>query len=385
MTRNEFTQRWLPVLGLTGAAFIFNTSEFIPIGLLSDIAADFHTSEARVGMLISVYAWFVALFSLPLMMMVSSVGLSRLMLGTVAVFGAFQLLSSLSTGYYMLMVARMGVAGTHCIFWSIVAPLAVRISGDEHRAWALSMIVAGGAVAMVLGLPLGRIVGLYVGWRAAFFCVFVLSVAVLLYLALALPAVPVRKGGSHGRIPEILHNRPLMGIYVFIFLIVTSHYCGYSYIEPFLKQTAGLGEQVITAVLMVFGAMGIVGSALYSRYYNQRKRLFINLSIAAIGVSMLLLRPISVSLPAILIVCVFWGIAATAFNVALQSELIYLSSQDTTALAMSIYSGIFNLGIGCGTLVGGLVCTHQSVSSVGTVGFCLSLLAFACWQMRKTS
>ena len=61
--------QWLPLVGLTLSAFIFNTSEFMPIGLLTDIAVDLHVTEARAGMLISVYAWVVALLSLPLMLL----------------------------------------------------------------------------------------------------------------------------------------------------------------------------------------------------------------------------------------------------------------------------------------------------------------------------
>ncbi len=274
------------------------------------------------------------------------------------------------------------MAATHCIYWSIVAPLAVRIAGDEHRAWALSMIVTGGSIAMVLGLPLGRVIGLYIGWRAAFFGVCLLAVVVLVYLAIALPVVPVRKSGTQHRIPTILHNRQLITIYVFILLIVTAHYCGYSYIEPFLKQVSGFHEDIITLALMVFGAMGVVASALFSRYYNGHARLFMNLSILTVCLCLLLLRPLSQSLPLILIVCICWGTAATAFNVAQQSDLMTVSTPDTTALAMSIYSGIYNLGIGCGTLVGGLVCTHLSIASVGVVGSLIALLAFAYWQRR---
>ena len=71
---------WLSLLGLTFATFIFNTSEFVPIGLLTDIKTDFHLTEATVGMLISVYAWAVMILSLPLMLLVSKMEMKRLML-----------------------------------------------------------------------------------------------------------------------------------------------------------------------------------------------------------------------------------------------------------------------------------------------------------------
>ena len=81
--RNITLREWLPLLGLTFSAFIFNTSEFIPIGLLTDIATDLKITEAHAGLLISVYAWVVALTSLPLMLLVSKMEYRKLLLYTI--------------------------------------------------------------------------------------------------------------------------------------------------------------------------------------------------------------------------------------------------------------------------------------------------------------
>lgn len=160
---------WLSLLGLTFATFIFNTSEFVPIGLLTDIKTDFHLTEATVGMLISVYAWAVMILSLPLMLLVSKMEMKRLMLWLVGLFAVFQFMSFLSSSYAMLMLSRIGVACTHAVFWSVISPIAVRIVPDKYRSVALSMVVTGSSVAMILGMPLGRIIGLHVGWRITFF------------------------------------------------------------------------------------------------------------------------------------------------------------------------------------------------------------------------
>ena len=84
---------WFTLIGLTFFTFIFNTSEFIPVGLLTDIAKDFNLTEAGAGMLISVYAWMVMLLSLPLMVMTSKMELKRLMLILVGLFTVFQVCS----------------------------------------------------------------------------------------------------------------------------------------------------------------------------------------------------------------------------------------------------------------------------------------------------
>ena len=375
-------KNWLPLLGLTCAAFIFNTSEFIPIGLLSDIADDFSTTEAHAGMLISVYAWIVMVLSLPLMLLVSKIELRKLMLCTIVMFMVCQLLSSFSTTYSMLMGSRIGVACTHAIFWSIVSPLAVSIVPDHSRPLALSMIVTGTSIAMIFGLPLGRLIGLSIGWRTTFLCVGIIAFITAIYLMLCLPKVPNKGGFTLHNLPTLLKNPLLIGLYILSLLVATSYYTGYSYIEPFLKQVAGLSDGWITTTLMIFGGAGIIGSFSFSKFYPKSSFRFMNTVLLGIVASLLLFR-LSALLPAtVIMLCAVWGIAVTAFNVALQAEIINYSPQNATSISMSIFSGIFNLGIGCGTLLGGYVCTYISIDEIGYVGGGVAVLAFVYWYMR---
>ena len=157
MTRKEM----LPLVGMTISAFIFNTSEFMPIGLLTDIAGSFSISESKAGMLITVYSWIVMLLSLPLILLVSKIDFRKLFMGTIALFGICQIMSVLAPSYGVLMASRIGVACTHAIFWSIASPVAIRLVNEEHRSFALSMVVTGTSIATIAGLPLGRLVGQY--------------------------------------------------------------------------------------------------------------------------------------------------------------------------------------------------------------------------------
>ncbi len=375
-------KRWLPVVGLTCAAFIFNTSEFVPIGLLSDIAVDFGTTETRAGMLISVYAWMVMLLSLPLMLLVSKMELRRLMLITVSLFTLFQVLSFASADYGMLMLSRIGVACTHAVFWSVVSPLAVQLVPDKYKPAALSMIVTGTSVAMIFGLPLGRVIGLQIGWRMTFLCVGIFSFATLIYLLIDLPKVSAGEGFSVHRLPQLLRNPALTGIYLLMFVLVTGYYTGYSYIEPFLKQVAHLHDNLITATLMIFGAAGILGSLAFSKFYHRNPNAFVSLSLAGVAVALWLLAPATHIFPGVIVLCALWGTAVTALNVAMQSEVIACSPQEGSAVAMSIYSGIFNLGIACGTMLGGSVCLHASISHIGYVGGVLAVAALVYWRKR---
>ena len=358
MTKQKMPLKaWLPLIGMTVSAFIFNTSEFMPIGLLSDIAANFGITESHAGLLISVYSWVVTLLSLPLMLLVSKMSYRKLLLGTIALFGIFQVLSGVSASYGMLMVSRIGVACTHAIFWSVASPIAVRLVPEEHQTLAMSMIVTGTSVAMIFGLPLGRVIGLTVGWRMTFLCVAAVAFLVLFYLLFVFPKMSNGTPFQIRQLPQILKRRQLLGIYLITFLVASAYYTGYSYIEPFLKQVAHLG------------------SFLFSRLYDKHRYAFIRFIIASVAVALLCLRVASISLYLVILVCVLWGMAVTAFNVAFQAETIKAVPEEASAVAMSLFSGIFNLGIGCGTWLGGTVCNQLSIANIGYAGGIIGVLA----------
>ena len=372
--------QWLPLLGLTFSAFIFNTSEFVPIGLLTDIANDFQITEAHAGLLITIYAWVVALASLPLMLLVSKVEFKRLLLSVVALFALSHILSSVSSNYMTLMVSRIGVACSHAIFWSIASPLAVKVAPEGKRSLALSFIVTGTSIAMIVGLPLGRIVGLFLGWRMTFLCIAVLAALVFVFMAIVFPKVPNQNPVSLRNLPGLVKTPALTGIYILTVVAITGHYTGYSYIEPFMAQVAHLRESAITFALMLFGLAGIVGSILFSKKYDKHPVAFINVAVYGIVAFLYLLQPASISMGNTLLVCVLWGIAITAFNLVFQALIIQFAPQ-ATSIAMSIYSGIFNVGIGSGALIGGYTCTYLSLGWIGYIGGTISLVAaFYCMK-----
>lgn len=372
--KNSFTS-WLPLIGLSFAVFVFNTSEFMPIGLLTDIAFDLNISDTRAGLLISVYAWVVVLMSLPLMILVSKMELKRLLLGITALFVVSHIISAIADGYYMFMLSRIGVACAHAIFWSIASPLAVRIVPNGRRALGLSTIATGSSVAMVIGLPLGRVIGLYIGWRMTFFCLGVIAVSIFVLIAMVFPRLESRGKFSVKKLPILLYNKVLVGVFVMSVLFATAHYTGYSYIEPFLGRIANMPQDVVTATLVFFGASGILGSIAFSKYYMSNRYRFIFVVIFGTALSLILMQVAAFCMFTMILVCIFWGAMATAFNIAFQDNTIRFAPKEATSIAMSIFSGIFNLGIGCGAYIGGLVVSNTSVSYIGYAGGFIGILA----------
>ncbi len=226
-------KQWLPLVGLTCCAFVFNTSEFMPIGLLTDIAASFSLTEAQAGIMISVYAWGVMLLSLPLMVFASRFEFKRMLLGVLAVFSLGQFLSAVAPTYPILVCARLVVACAHAVFWSVASIMASRLVDTRHGALAISMIATGSSIAQIFGLPLGRAIGLAVGWRMTFAVVGGLSAIAVVYQAAVFPAMPAGERFTVKQLPELLKNPLLIALYAVTVFMATGYYASYSYIEPF--------------------------------------------------------------------------------------------------------------------------------------------------------
>ncbi|EBK3303054.1 sugar transporter [Salmonella enterica] len=369
MTINPVSRKvaWLRVVTLAIAAFIFNTTEFVPVGLLSDIAESFHMQTAQVGIMLTIYAWVVAVMSLPFMLLTSQMERRKLLICLFVLFIASHVLSFLAWNFTVLVISRIGIAFAHAIFWSITASLAIRLAPAGKRAQALSLIATGTAFAMVLGLPIGRVVGQYFGWRTTFFAIGMGALITLLCLIKLLPKLPSEHSGSLKSLPLLFRRPALMSLYVLTVVVVTAHYTAYSYIEPFVQNVAGLSANFATVLLLILGGAGIIGSLVFGKLGNRHASSLVSIAIALLVVCLLLLLPAADSEAHLAILSIFWGIAIMVIGLGMQVKVLALAP-DATDVAMALFSGIFNIGIGAGALAGNQVSLHWSMSAIGYIG-----------------
>ena len=180
------------------------------------------------------------------------------------------------------------------------------------------------------------------------------AAAVMLVLGKLLPRLPSENAGSLSSVPMLFRRPALVGIYVLLVLVITGQFTAYSYIEPFVQDIAGHAGDVTTAVLLLYGGMGIVGSMLFGWFGLRFPRGFLLASIGVLALSLLLLVMSSTHVWSLYLQSSVWGIAMICFALSMQSKVLNLAP-DATDVAMSMFSGIFNIGIGGGALpIGGI-------------------------------
>lgn len=364
-------KRWR-VISLALSAFIFNTSEFIPVAVLSDIAKSFAMPVETVGLMITLYAWIVAILSVPAVLVTARMERRKLLIAMFALFVVSHGLSALANNFVVLLISRTGVALAHAVFWSITASLVVRVAPKGQQTKALGLLAMGSALALILGLPLGRVVGQYLGWRTTFGAIGAVALGVMTLLWYLLPVLPSKNAGSVASLGKLLKNRQLLSLYLFTATLVTAHFTAYSYVEPFLQQINRFSENFTTIILLLFGVAGIIASRLFSRFHENNTKGFLAIAIGGLMLSLLLMASSAFAVTWVAL-ALLWGMAMMAIGLSLQVQVLRLAPNDSD-VAMAIFSGIYNVGIGGGALVGHYVIAGMNLTAVGYVGAVIALL-----------
>ncbi|MFT8815141.1 MFS transporter [Acetobacter fabarum] len=336
---------------LSVGAFIWLVTEVMPIGLLTDIAQGLHVSPAQVGLLVTGYAWLVALTAIPLTLLTSGVDRRVLVASLLLLAGGVDIACAFVTNYALMAVLRIMLALGHGIFWSVIAGVAVRLAPDIPVARATGWAFTGVAVGFAGGIPLVSAIGQWLGWRAAFLTCGAGALAVFAAALVLLPAMPAQRRRLD--LLRLLRQPVFVYIAVLTMLVIIAHFTAYTYIIPLLQTIPHSPERLIPVLLLVYGVAGGGGNWVGGRLPCSAGRL-IGVATAALVASHGIMVAAGWWPGLVWVDMVVWGIVGAVMNMAPQSYAMELAPDEREAACSFSVTG-FNAGIGGGALCGGVV------------------------------
>lgn len=377
----------LPLLALAAGAFGIGVTEFAPMGLLPVIAHDLGVSIPSAGLLISAYALGV-MIGAPLMTLTTGrIPRRALLIGLAAIFTIGNLMAALSTGYGMLLVARIITSLNHGAFFGVGSIVAASLVPAERRAAAVAAMFMGLTIANVVGVPLASWAGEALGWRSAFWGISGLGLITMAALRLTLPVLPAPTGGDAWAELRVLTRSEVLAALGLTVIGSSAMFTVFTYVAPILREETGASLGFVTGMLMTYGVGLTVGNWLGGRFADRSidRTLIVTLaSLSAILVAFAILMPYTI--PTAILVFL-WGVASFALVPPLQLRVM-TAAADAPNLASSVNIGAFNLGNAIGAALGGAVIAgglgYPSVAVAGAATSALGLAAvFMSQRMSK--
>ncbi|MFS0853388.1 MFS transporter [Microbacterium sp. 179-I 3D4 NHS] len=344
----------LGLLALAVGAFGIGLTEFVIMGLLPEVAADFAVTEATAGWLISGYALSVLVGALGLTAATVRLPRKAVLLGLLVLFIAGNAITAVAPDYSVAMIGRIVAALCHGAFFGIGSVVASELVAPDKKARAISIMFTGLTAANVLGVPLGTFIGQQFGWRATFWVISVIGVVAFAGIA-ALVTAPRTDGAAVSLRRELAAFRSGQ---VWLSLVVTvlafgGMFGAFTYIAYTLTGVAGFADEAVPWLLVLFGIGLVVGNAVGGRLADRSIDRTLLCFIAALAAVLVAFGLLAGSQPATLVILVIMGGFGFGTVPALQSRIMrYAGGAPTLASGANI--GAFNVGNALGAWAGGV-------------------------------
>lgn len=386
----------VPLVALASATFVSVTIEMLPTGLMHLMARDLDVSNAMIGLLMSVFAFTVALTSTPLTHLTRRLPRHTMLIGVLALFAIGSIGTAVAPTYAVVVVTRVFTGLAHGLFWAVVASYTALIVPKPLLTKGVSITLGGGSAAFVLGVPIGTFLGQLVDWRLTFGLLAGLTLLIVVVLWLVLPRVdqhderlqttaievqPTLTGpiDLQRALRESTTPKRSVGAVVLVcalaWVTMTAQYAAYSYISPFALDVVRVPEQYLSLILFGYGVASAIGTLTTGILFGRRPRigLAVAFSLMLVGVGVIAIAPlIAVSVVAIAL----WGLAMGFMPTLLQTRLLVAAPRRIRDVSAALYTSSFNLGIGGGALVGGVLLDAFGIGSLMPFFLVVVALAF---------
>jgi DHA1 family inner membrane transport protein len=345
------------LIALALGGFGIGLTEFVIMGLLPEVAADFGVSEAAAGWLISGYALAVVVGALALTAAVTRLPKKPVLLALMVLFIAGNLVSALAGDYQVMLAGRILAALSHGAFFGIGSVLAAAMVPAHKQAGAIAIMFTGLTAANVLGVPFGTLLGQHFGWRSTFWAITVIGVIAFVGI-LALVPKPKRDQAPASLLAEL---RAFRSGQVWLSIAVTvlgygGMFGAFTYIAYTLTEVSGFASTTVPWLLILFGVGLLVGNIVGGKAADRNIDRTLIVVIAVLTVILVAFAATAQSPVATVIALVLMGGFGFATVPGLQMRVMrYASAAPTLASGANIAA--FNLGNALGAWLGGVTIT----------------------------
>ena len=344
----------IALLALAIGGFGIGLTEFVIMGLLPEVAADFAVSETVAGYLISGYALSVAIGGIILTAGLGRVNRKHALLGLLVLFIAGNLMSALAGSYEFMLAGRIVTALCHGAFFGIGSVVAADLVPENRRAAAISIMFAGLTVSNVLGVPLGTFLGQAAGWRSTFWAITIIGVIALVGIAVLVRPTPAPANGAHPFAEFRIFRSPQVWLSMLVTVLGYGGMFGaFTYIAFTLTEVGGFASSSVPWLLVLFGAGLFAGNLLGGRAADRNLPLTLIVLLAALTVLLGVFALTATSQIATVIALVLMGAFGFATVPGLQMRIMNYAG-DAPTLASGANIAAFNLGNAFGAWAGGL-------------------------------
>ncbi|MFJ3485447.1 MFS transporter [Pseudomonas sp. NPDC090202] len=356
-------QQWLAILSVAVGAFALVTSEFLPVGVLNDVARDLGISAGHAGLMVTLPGIMAALAAPLLSVGIGALDRRYLLVGLTLLMIIANLVVSQASDFNLLLLGRVLLGVSIGGFWATAIGLSGRLAPrGVSVAQATSIIMVGVTLATVLGVPVGTWLSELMGWRMTFMVTALLGVPVLLAQIFLLPRLNPDKAIRVSDLPALFINPQARVGLIAVLLIGLAHFAAYTYVAPFFKHSAGFDGPTIGSLLLLYGVAGVLGNIFAGFAANRSVRHTLMLVALMIGVSTALFPWFATGLTGAAMLIALWGFAFGAFPACASIWMFVVAPKDVER-GMPLFVAMFQVIIALGSFFGGQI-VDQMGSSV---------------------
>lgn len=367
-------ERWSAIGTMAMCVAMLIAAEFMPISLLTPIAADLHATEGMAGQAISISGLFAVIASLFIATVAGRFDRRRVLMALTGVMLASLVLIAIAPTFAVLMAARALLGITIGGFWALATATIMRLVPPADVPKALGIMYTGNGMATAFAAPIGSYLGGIIGWRGVFWVLVPFVLANLVWQWFSLPSMPPRAANPVGKVFRLL-GRPHVAIaMVTVMLTFGGAFAAFTYFRPFLERYTGVTVPELSLLLLGLGVAGFIGTYFATACVGRwlyRLLMALPLALAATTVAMLAFGH---SIWAVAAAMVAWGALNAAIPVC-WSTWLSRGIEDEPESGGGLMVAAIQLAIMLGAAFGGMLLDRISIAAALIGGSCLLVLA----------